>query len=213
MKLLFLGTGAADWNYSVDKDNPEYRRNASLLIDGELLIDPGPDVIDAIRCFNVEISKIKYVIFTHSHKDHYNELTVEKLLSFGARIIEFNDGDVKNAGKYVITALNANHSIKTNHYLISDGEKCVFYGLDGAWLQYNEFKALMQTKPQLLVLDATVGFGFGQYSTIEHNNLRMVIDIKSLLENSVGRFIISHMSKSMHTDHKTLSEKMSEYGI
>ena len=213
MELLFLGTGAADWKYSADKDNPEYRRNSSFLINGELLVDPGPDVLNAIQTFGVEIGKIKYIINTHRHQDHYNDFTVEKLLSLGAEIYEIDLGTPKTVGKYLITALNANHSIPAKHYLISDGEKCVFYGLDGSWLQYDEFKALMQSKPQLAVFDATVGFDYGKYSTIEHNNLRMVIDIKKLLEDYVGRFLISHLSKTMHTDHKTVSEKMSEHGI
>ena len=213
MELLFLGTGAADWKYETDKENPEYRRNSSFLVNGELLIDPGPVVLNAIQAFGAEISKIKYIINTHPHQDHYNDVTVEKLLSLGAEIKEIDCGETKAVGKYQITALKANHSIPAKHYLIDDGEKCIFYGLDGSWLQYDEFQALMQIKPQLAVLDATVGFGYGKYSTIEHNNLRMVIDIKKLLEGYVDRFVISHLSKTMHTDHKTVCENMSDYGI
>jgi len=58
MKLLFLGTGAADWSLDVQND-PEYRRFSSTLIDEVLLIDPGPHVLNAIEVFNVDIKRIK----------------------------------------------------------------------------------------------------------------------------------------------------------
>ena len=44
MKLTFLGTGAADWNINSYDAMPFFRRNSSALIDGTLLIDPGPHV-------------------------------------------------------------------------------------------------------------------------------------------------------------------------
>ena len=64
MKILFLGTGAAD--YSAEHRNlAGYRRNASALIDETLLIDPGPCVPDALATFGVRADKIRYVIHTH----------------------------------------------------------------------------------------------------------------------------------------------------
>ena len=43
MTVQFLGTGAADWK-GVPESFPGYRYFSSALIDGTLLIDPGPDV-------------------------------------------------------------------------------------------------------------------------------------------------------------------------
>ena len=47
MRLTFLGTGAADWK-PVPPDCAEPRRFSSAIIDGKLLIDPGPDVPEAL---------------------------------------------------------------------------------------------------------------------------------------------------------------------
>ena len=51
MKITFLGTGAADWSYDMHKDVEGFRRNSSALIDNCLLIDPGPDVPNALSAF------------------------------------------------------------------------------------------------------------------------------------------------------------------
>ena len=60
MKILFLGTGAADYNEK-HREMIGYRRNSSALVDECILIDPGPCVLDAIASFCVDISKIKSV--------------------------------------------------------------------------------------------------------------------------------------------------------
>lgn len=41
MKLHFLGTGAADWDINNPRDDINFRRYSSLLVDDTLLIDPG----------------------------------------------------------------------------------------------------------------------------------------------------------------------------
>ena len=46
MELLFLGTGAADWNISKRVEGEFFRRFSSALVDGALLIDPGPHIFD-----------------------------------------------------------------------------------------------------------------------------------------------------------------------
>ena len=39
----------------------------------------------------------------------------------------------------------SNHSLKnTVHFIISDGKKRLFYGLDGAWLTYEEAEAIKE---------------------------------------------------------------------
>ena len=76
MKILFLGTGAAD--FPQDKTGVVgFRRTASVLIDEKILIDPGPWVLDAIEEYGVDVSKIKYILNTHLHDDHYCQKTVD----------------------------------------------------------------------------------------------------------------------------------------
>lgn len=89
----------------------------------------------------------------------------------------------------------------------------MFYGLDGAWLLYDEIQAIKKFMPDFAVFDATIGDIDGDYRIFEHNNLNMVLEMKKSLENYIGRFCISHMARTLHTDHETLSEKMKKHNI
>ncbi len=215
MKITFLGTGAADWQEGKTKESGELRRFSSALIDDVLLIDPGPHVFDALREFNIDAKKIRYIINTHDHSDHFCIDTVKKLESSGAVFCDFSDGDSKKIGNYTVNAYKGNHATcaKTVHFIIADGPDTLFYGLDGAWLCYEEFMAIKELKPDLAVLDATVGDADGDYRIFEHNNLNMVIEMKKSLDAYVKKFCISHMAKTLHTDHSELSKKMRKHDI
>ena len=212
MKLLFLGTGAADYN-ATHRHMDGYRRNSSALVDGVILIDPGPCVPDAIAQFGVDASEIKYIINTHRHSDHYSEDTVRSLSN--ARFYPMKAGDVQTFGGYTVTALRANHSTcdEAVHFIISDGDKKLFYGLDGAWLMYDEISAIKSYGIDVAVLDATVGDVPGDYRIFEHNNLNMVVEIKNSLDKYIDRFFISHLARTLHTSHGELVERMKPYGV
>lgn len=213
MKLQFLGTGAADWSPSAER-TPEYRRFSSALVDDELLIDPGPFVIEAIETFGVDASKIKYIINTHRHGDHYNEDTLAWSQQKGAQFIEFADGETQTVGKYTIEAVKGNHgSIPTQHFFIDDGEKRLFYALDSAWLLASEITAIKRKFVNLAVLDGTIGDVVGDYRIFEHCNLRMIEEMKSSLVQYIDRFMITHMARTLHTDHQTLVARMSQSGV
>ncbi len=213
MKITFLGTGAADWNLHQHSNIEGFRRNSSLLIDDCLLIDPGPDVSNALQAFNKNAGKIKYIINTHIHSDHYNEHTVRYLSN--ARFYPMTARETQVIGGYTITALRANHHTCDNsvHFIISDGEKSVFYGLDGAWLTYEEVNAIKSNGIDLAVFDATIGDVLGDYRIFEHNNLNMILEMKAALEKHIKRFFISHMARTLHTSHNVLAERMKKYNI
>ena len=213
MKITFLGTGAADWRLQQHKDMEGFRRNSSVLIDDCLLIDPGPDVPDALSTFGKNVDQIKYIINTHKHSDHYNEQTLVALSK--ADFYPMDVGDVRTIGKYTVTALRANHSTCSDavHFIISDGEKNLFYGLDGAWLMYDEVRAIKEYGIDLAIFDATIGDVPGDYRIFEHNNLNMVLEMKTSLEKYVKRFFISHMARTLHTSHNSLAEHMKKYNI
>ena len=213
MKLTFLGTGAADWKLHKHRDLPGFRRYSSVMIDDCLLIDPGPNVPDALETFGKDANAIRYVLNTHSHGDHYSEETLASLKN--ATFYPMLADDVQTIGRYTVTALRANHSTCKNavHFLITDGEKALFYGLDGAWLMYDEVAAVKKSGVDLAVLDATVGHQPGDYRIFEHNNLSMVVQMRTSLAPYVKRCVISHMARTLHTDHETLVEDMKPYGI
>ena len=213
MKITFLGTGAADWTFERHSKLEGFRRNSSLLIDDCLLIDPGPDVPNALQVFGKNAADVRYIINTHRHSDHYSESTIGHLS--GARFYPMAAGDEVNIGKYTVSALAANHSTCTDavHFLISDGERTLFYGLDSAWLMYGEVAAIKERGVDLAILDATVGDVPGDYRIFEHNNLNMVAEIKLSLEKYVKRFFISHMARTLHTSHGELVERMKPLGI
>ena len=215
MKITFLGTGAADWPRKRPEEYKEFRRLSSALIDDELLIDPGPQVPEALEELKKDPKSIKYVINTHSHSDHFSAETLAYLENMGASFIQLADGDVKSMGKYTVKAYKANHATCKNtvHFIISDGERTIFYGLDGAWLLYEEYRAIKEHKPDFAVFDATIGFRDGDFRIFEHNDINMVLEMQKTLKPYIKRFCISHMARTLHTDHKTLCEKMREYCI
>ena len=83
--LTLLGTGACQGvpspfctcelcSFARRELGRERRRRTSTLINGELLIDFGPDTSNALRDFGVDEMKIKTLCVTHSHEDHFQPL-------------------------------------------------------------------------------------------------------------------------------------------
>ncbi|HEY8600735.1 MAG TPA: MBL fold metallo-hydrolase [Thermomicrobiales bacterium] len=81
MRAQFLGTAASEGypNPFCGCDNcrraqelggPNLRKRSSLLIDGELLIDLGPDVLAAAQMHGIALTGIRYCLQTHEHDDH-----------------------------------------------------------------------------------------------------------------------------------------------
>lgn len=81
MKLTFLGTAASEGypNAFCACENcrtarllggPSLRKRSSALIDDELLIDLGPDLMAAAQMHSVPLDRIRYCLQTHDHEDH-----------------------------------------------------------------------------------------------------------------------------------------------
>ena len=81
MKVTFLGTGAADWDIRAYRDGEFFRRNSSILINDDLLVDPNSHIFHfADKNGTPDLFKnVKNIIVTHSHGDHFTPETVEKL--------------------------------------------------------------------------------------------------------------------------------------
>jgi len=215
MKIRFLGTGAADWVLCKEPQKGNYRHLSSAVIDGVLLIDPGPEVFISAEKFGIDLSGVKYIINTHSHSDHYSLDTLEKLQKAGAEFISFAPEEQKTVGEYAISAYEGNHGTATDtvHFIIEKDGKRIFYGLDSAWLLYKEVAAIKKNGVDMAVLDATIGNVDGDYRIFEHNNLLMVKEMQKTLKPFVKKFVISHMAYTLHDPHEVLSQEMQESDI
>ncbi|EQB87866.1 hypothetical protein M918_06935 [Clostridium sp. BL8] len=83
MRIMFLGTSAATscplvfCNCTVCKNGrtkkgKDIRKRSSLLINEDLLIDLGPDVPTSSSMYNIDLTKVKYILQTHGHSDHFD---------------------------------------------------------------------------------------------------------------------------------------------
>src|SRR3989304_5582179 len=83
MQIPFLGTGAAtsyplpfchcsNCGQAWDLGGPSLRRRSSVLINRDLLVDLGPDVMTAAFSHNVSLWDVQYCLMTHPHSDHFD---------------------------------------------------------------------------------------------------------------------------------------------
>lgn len=202
-KLLFLGTGAADWEVA-DKASGFFRRNSAALLNDDLMLDCGEYVFD----FAEDLGKpqlyanVDTVLITHPHSDHFNRESILRLAQ-NRRIRLACDGIVRKAvgehenieyvsltphevnklGEYEVIPVFANHQMicdgegRAYHYIIKtrDG-KSVFYGLDGAWFLCPSWAEMIKHKYDVMVLDCTVG-DFHDWRVFEHNTIPMLRDM------------------------------------
>lgn len=83
MKITFLGTSAATscpiafcrcavCETARKLGNKDFRKRSSLLINQDLLIDFGPDIMSASFMHGISIADVRYWLQTHSHADHFD---------------------------------------------------------------------------------------------------------------------------------------------
>ncbi|UCB42459.1 MAG: MBL fold metallo-hydrolase [Dehalococcoidales bacterium] len=83
MNLTFLGTGAAPSNplpfcrcnncqQARELGGRSFRKRSSLLVNNDLIIDLGPDIMSASLLFDVDLSSVRYCLQTHPHGDHFD---------------------------------------------------------------------------------------------------------------------------------------------
>ncbi len=81
MQITFLGTSAANaypeafcrcnnCQQARALGGPSLRRRSAVLIDDELLIDLGPDIMTASQQFGRPLTGVRYCLQTHAHADH-----------------------------------------------------------------------------------------------------------------------------------------------
>ncbi len=155
MKLLFLGTGAPDWYKAVDY----IRHKTAMLLNDDLLIDPGPDVPEMMRACGADPAAVHRILISHTHGDHCDPQTLSLFPDaavYGAasfrdaagaanRFVPLTAGQAVPVGPYTVLAVPANHggTAEALHYAVEgpDGKR-FFYGHDGVWFTSAEFAML-----------------------------------------------------------------------
>ena len=206
MKIEFLGTGAADWNIHARVDGEEFRRYSSILVDDELLIDPGPHIFDYAEKTNQHhlFDRVKAVLVTHSHGDHFTPAAVETLC-VGRACSLWADGtllrpltaalggeqvgrldfhaltprETVTAGDFTLTPLRANHTTTTPgeqclNYIVARADKRFFYGLDSGWIMYDSFCEIRKYRFDAMIFEATIGDVPDDDRIFGHTSLEML---------------------------------------
>lgn len=228
MEILFLGTGAADFseelnkNHSFGLNDKSVRKSASVLIDGKILVDCGPHTFSALSLYNVDISKIKALLITHFHSDHFNRQNVESILRlipdikivYSKQATPFFKNE-RNAypvnayepfclAEYTITPLNANHTENPLHYLIqNETGKSFLYATDGAWMLNDTFNFLRGKYLNAVAIDCTVGDYEGDFRMSEHNSLPMIRMMEKSLRtvnvlSDKTQIILTHIARTLN---------------
>ena len=235
INLRFLGTGGLGKARLKNKLSKDYRRFATLLVDEDLIINPTEDTFefeDSFMLFGM-LKGVKDVFITDSGLEHFSILALERLAGYGKirvyaseklrdEISTLDNVDftavspfslVECEGKRVMV-LPANYKSDdpfedSFNFLIDCGEKNIFYGLDGAWLNPSAWKVLREMKLDAVILDCAAGLEEYSENCINHNNLRMATEIRNVMltsgvaeENT--KFILSHIptdkKRSIHED-------------
>lgn len=81
MKVTFLGTAAAEgipalwcecplWARAKKLGGKEFRSRCSYLVDSDTMVDFGSDAFRQVAEFQIDLTRLERVIFTHPHEDH-----------------------------------------------------------------------------------------------------------------------------------------------
>ena len=243
MKVLFIGTGAADWKIEKRQEGEFFRRLTGNMINDDLMIDPGPHIYDYMEkenCPNL-LDNVKNVLVSHSHGDHFSKETLRRLLAHhpvhvwcNERTAEYvkeltedytvvHKGEEHVVGNYVVRPVNANHSPLASGeqplmYVIESEGKRVFYTPDTAWLPTDTWYAIRKMRFDCMMLEVTLGDVVGDYRIFEHNTIPMMELMlqtfrKSGLVDENTVLVATHLSKHAHLDHEATSKRFAELGM
>ena len=204
--VLFVGTGAADWPpaYLADAKTAacgQFRGNASLLLDGSVLVDCGGTVPEALRLFGVRSGGVTDLLVTHTHSDHFDPESLARLLAVrgdgdplrvwlaadavdqvpsmpGLELHPLTVGVTVEVAGMAVLPLPANHVVESGgqplHFLFERDGWSLLYATDGAWLLRPTWTILRQRRLSMVIWDATNGETTGDWRIFEHNSVDMV---------------------------------------
>ncbi len=196
--VIFLGTGAADVDlplrhkdanctYVREHGGRNIRRNASLFVPPNLIIDYSKKGREGLKATGIEPSSVDFILITHSHGDHFDprsiaDLATEKkghlVLCGDAKVVaamgKYLDGvtdkpDIElrelkaekefELGEFKVKPLAANHTPGEEAliYVLRHHGRSFLYATDTSWLPANSFQALRSEKLELVIIECTFG--------------------------------------------------------
>ena len=206
MKILFLGTGAADWEEKDwDAGRTGTRFLTTALVDGHILIDCGPTLFRSAETAGVDLSSVDTVLLTHLHDDHYSPDSLARL----AALCSFTLYTEKQSASHIpaipgmtvrplslfeetpvvcgtVTAVPANHRVASPapnapvHYVLRQGDETLFWGCDGHRLICDSWAYLRRLRFDCMVLDGTFGDAPSLPTYFEHNNIMHITEMAAI---------------------------------
>lgn len=193
MRIVLLGTGSADglpnpWCEcpTCTDQRPRGRRSpTSVLVDGRLLLDCGPEAPGQAARLGHSLRQVRTVAIGHAHHDHLDPafslyrswVSDDPLRVVGPRPAieqlrawldpvqtavtphEVTAGEVVEADGYRLTALGANHHAfgEAVLYLVEDGTRRLLYATDTGVLPEATLAALAGVRLDAVLLEETFG--------------------------------------------------------
>lgn len=201
MTITFLGTGAADWDWT--NHPPGTRNSTATLLGTSCLLDAGPCVLRGLDSVHASPARVTDLLVTHAHADHFHPESIHQIARAGRRRLRVwaspqaisrldaslcdlrpvLPGTAFRAAGCAVTSLPSNHvsrdpSEQTMNYVFVGRGVRLLYALDGAWLcarARHILHAVLGKRPLTAVVwDATCGNTFHDWRFAEHNDLRMI---------------------------------------
>ena len=201
MKIHFLGTGAADWDWSKPLSK-KVRGSTSTLLDGKILIDAGKTAWENLQRCGIDPAEVSHLLITHSHGDHFDPGTIRRIAEAPGRTeklhVYASPEAVSRLGRSGMKTtklafgkrfsilgskfetLFANHLLEDEkedsfHFLITTPEKKrLLYALDGGWMTSRARMRLGRAPIHMIIWDATSGTSINDWRFADHNDLEMI---------------------------------------
>lgn len=194
MEVLLLGTGAADGvpnpfcrcaTCTDHRERGELRTPTSVLVDGRLLIDPGPEAPRQATRLGRDLVDLEAILVGHAHDDHLDPAVLlhrawvtdaplrlagpapvvasaRPWLEPDQQAVEFTTvtaGDVIELAGYRVTALPAHHEAfgEALCYLVEGPDATLLYATDTGLLPEAAWTLLAGRRADLVLLEETFG--------------------------------------------------------
>lgn len=127
-------------------------------------------------------------------------------------------------GGYTVTPLRSNHATDdpdedTRLYLIEQEGRILYYGCDSAWIPTTAWNVIKTRPVNAMVLELTCGeTARNDWRIFEHNTLEM-LELMLVTFRKYNyfapdvKFYVSHMARTLHTDHDTLVGTLEPLGV